>query len=91
MPVPEGVPVKIQECEHCWSRVGSNQSQERITCEKCGLRLRRDKKTQTSSLEIANLDQERADRNRKRASHQQAAEKSAATKKEMEAALRRSR
>ena len=60
--MPKHLPTVAQQCTHFWDRTGTNGSEERMTCNQCGLRFRRNKKTNKISWELAPLEKEKSDR-----------------------------
>ena len=56
--IPKYLPTMVQQCIHFWDRTGTNGNEERMTCNRCGLRFRRNRKTNATSWELAPLEKE---------------------------------
>ena len=53
---------RFQQCNHLWDRTGTNGSKERRTCNRCGLRCRRNQKINKTFWELTSPKEEKADR-----------------------------
>ena len=60
--VPKHLPTVVQQCTHYWDRTGTNGREERMTCNRCGARFRRNKKDNKVSWELAPLEKETAEK-----------------------------
>ena len=87
--VPKDLPTVVQQCTHFWDRNGTNGFEERMTCNRCGLRFRRNKETNKTSWEIAPLEKEKADREKNAVKRKEARAYKEALAKSLEAALKR--
>ena len=87
--VPKDLPTVVQQCTHFWDRTGTNGSEERMTCNRCGLRFRRNKKTNKTSWELAPLEKEKADREKNAIKRKEVRAHKEALAKSLEAALKR--
>ena len=86
---PKDLPTVVQQCTHLWDRSGTNGSEERMTCNRCGLRFRRNKKTDEITWEMAHLEEEKADREKNAVKRKEARAYKEALAKSLEAALKR--
>ena len=80
---------RFQQCNHLWDRIGTNGSEERRTCNRCGLRCRRNKKTDQTFWELTSPEEEKADREKNAVKRKEAKAHKEALVKSLEAALKR--
>ena len=80
---------RFQQCNHLWDRIGTNGSEERRTCNRCGLRCRRNKKTNQIFWELTSPEEEKADREKNAVKRKEAKAHKEALVKSLEAALKR--
>ena len=87
--MPKHLPTVAQQCTHFWDRTGTNGSEERMTCNRCGLRFRRNKKTDKIFWELAPLEKEKSDREKNAVKRKEARALKEAMAKSVEASLKR--
>ena len=87
--IPKYLPTVVQQCTHFWDRTGTNGKEERMTCNRCGLQFRRNRKTNTTSWELAPLEKEKVDREKGAVKRKEARAHKEALVKSLEAALKR--
>ena len=87
--VPKHLPTVVQQCTHYWDRTGTNGSEERMTCNRCGVRFRRNKKNNKISWELAPLEKEKAEREKNAVKRKEARAYKEALAKSLETALQR--